>query len=499
VPSAYDPRSRQLVITHNPVQRMPFETSKLPPFDPQSVIDGTLAMIEQATGLDLHGLGVDWNALLTALFGTPAVGATVQPAAIPDIDLGLSSAARDIVDFMNQVTGTGTPSGNPTVTVTDVFQSIWGAILTATQLAQEANSGNAASSVSGTVFSDSFGRLATDMGSGRYSITRTGISHAFPDGLRASWSGGDTGTESDRTIVSTQTDYQRVTLVLDNALAGPGALNRAAGRCNTARTSKVFFEVDRSNELLKLYRLLSGTATLLASAAYVPAAGDVIDLDLGDPETLTPRAFRVSVNNAPVIDWTTDTTSAVGASNRLGEMVWIPSALGAPSLVRNFTMRDTVAPDYVGSGARMCRTSTGGVNITNGVSPLPSNFFGSTVEATEDITPNLVDGTFQVRDADWYRLKASIKTDATNWTTAVAFLLYRNTSPWLYGGTDHIRGISALSTAVVPRWVGDEWEVYLQASDTVGLGYDSNGTALGSLTGESTGLQTYFTIARGRR
>ena len=111
----------------------------------------------------------------------------------------------------------------------------------------------------------------------------------------------------------------------------------------------------------------------------------------------------------------------------------------------------------------------------------------------------MIDGTFQVRDADWYRFKASIKTDATNWTTAVAFLLYRNTSPWLYGGTDHIRGISALSTAVVPRWVGDEWEVYLQANDVVGLGYDSNGTALGSLTGESTGLQTYFTISRGRR
>jgi hypothetical protein len=472
----------------------------------QQAIRDALTGIVNATPTDLDNWLLElltessdpWNALLTALFGGTTVGSTVQPAAVPDIDLSLSSASRDIVDCMNQVTGTGAGTGNPTTTVTDVFVSVWGAILTATQLAQEANSSNAASSVSGTVFSDSFGRIATGLGSGRYAITLTGISHAFPDGLRAAWSAGDTGTESDRTIVATQTDFQRVTLVLDNALAGPGAKNRCAGRCNTAKTSKVFVEVDRSNGLLGLYRLLSGTSTQLASAAYTPASGDVIDLDLGNPETLAVREFRVSVNGAPLIDWTTDTTSAYGPSNRFGEMVWIPSALGAPGLLRNFTLRDTAAPTYVGSGARICRTATGGVDVQNGVNPLPSNFFGSQVEATNDITIDLVAGTFKVRDADWYRLKAAIKTDANNWTAAVCLLLYRNTSPWLYGGTDHIRGISALSTAIVPRWIADEWECYLEADTVIGLGYNSNGFASGPLVGESTGFQTYFTITRGR-
>jgi len=82
VPSAHDPRSRQLTITHNPVQRIPFERSKLPPFDPQSVIDGTIEMIKQATGIDLSVFLGDFTALVAqvqqiieniwgALFGDP--------------------------------------------------------------------------------------------------------------------------------------------------------------------------------------------------------------------------------------------------------------------------------------------------------------------------------------------------------------------------------------------------------------------------------------------
>lgn len=57
MPSAYDPRARQLPITHNPVQRIPLETGKLPPFDPSvifaSVLDQLVEVIKDATGIDL--------------------------------------------------------------------------------------------------------------------------------------------------------------------------------------------------------------------------------------------------------------------------------------------------------------------------------------------------------------------------------------------------------------------------------------------------------------
>lgn len=165
--------------------------------------------------------------------------------------------------------------------------------------------------------------------------------------------------------------------------------------------------------------------------------------------------------------------------------------------VSHFVANDNSPAAVVGSGGRMERISTGAVNISSGSHALPASFFDNPGALTEDINRNVSAGTYEVTEADWYKITVHLAT-GTGWPNHFRLRLFLNGLADDYMSPDTTFGTNVLGGAEIPEGVHGSWSGYLNALDEVEVGYDAESSALSALRGTASGKQSYFTISRGR-
>ncbi|MFM8798747.1 MAG: hypothetical protein ACKODT_07305 [Fluviibacter sp.] len=154
---------------------------------------------------------------------------------------------------------------------------------------------------------------------------------------------------------------------------------------------------------------------------------------------------------------------------------------------------DTPPTTVNGSTARMVRTSTTQITSAgnNVVTALDSSFFDSIPYESFDIDAVTSGGYFKVTTGKTYSISARVSV-STSYSATTSLILQKSTNgtTWTtaqYGPDWYPANGQALSAS---------WLQYLNAGEYVRLAYVRSGVnVLNAYTGESTGAQTYFTIA----
>lgn len=310
----------------------------------------------------------------------------------------------------------------------------------------------------------------------------------------------------------TNTDYQLIGITLTSLMGsgfGSQASNWVKGRVNLAQSRYVWaeFRKDDFNNIYFQLGAVTASGTIIWKGWTACPYATTAWLQCGT--TGGARVYKVWVGNQVI--WTHNevgTLSDVGASNRYtghgGQMYATAGGAVGPGDVSQFAFYDNMPPATVGSGAIITRTATGSTQANAGATQYISNgdtFFNNLERKTDDIlTVDQLWGGFQVRDAGWYKLKACVKIAGAAYPDRITLRLLgaSATTPdqAKYGGREHARMLSGGAVSTPPRWIADDWEVYLDANEYVYLGYDCAVlNVAGVFTGEATGLQTYFSIA----
>jgi hypothetical protein len=164
----------------------------------------------------------------------------------------------------------------------------------------------------------------------------------------------------------------------------------------------------------------------------------------------------------------------------------IPNAGGK---VAACAVADNQLPATIGVSAAYYRTGTGTVNFTGSdtVTALPSNFFSHVGRACRAIETDTATGDFTISKEGAYIINGRVKL-STALTSSCNLVLEVNGAVVDWGpGVENPTGYEGLSYSGLQ---------YLEAGDVVRLATIKSGTTGSFLTGEATGTQTYFNIAR---
>lgn len=171
---------------------------------------------------------------------------------------------------------------------------------------------------------------------------------------------------------------------------------------------------------------------------------------------------------------------------------------------------DYIVPTYVGTTARLYRTSTSTVSLgSSGSNNVMGSVFGVTEYATADLDINLTTSTITLKPSapeDMYlvtvRSIINMGSNLSAQTQMITPLLYKNGSIKEYGQPSlrvvpvQNNGISGQLDAAGVNAMCHSFQVYLKPGDYVQPGWANSNVSSGTLTGEATGTQTYFAITR---
>lgn len=164
------------------------------------------------------------------------------------------------------------------------------------------------------------------------------------------------------------------------------------------------------------------------------------------------------------------------------------------------SVSDYVQPTYPGSSARMTRTATATVAASSSAAGtlLPANFFGAQdASNSADYTVDPTNGKFTVKNAGRYMCIIRYKT-GTNLGGATArlcpVLFYQGSvNQW---GSDVADWANVTPSTVTPRGVQGTFILPMAANETVQAGYSASAAISAAFSGEITGFQCYFSIAK---
>lgn len=298
-------------------------------------------------------------------------------------------------------------------------------------------------------------------------------------------------------LLETVTDYQKVGIAYSGSPEYDNnnpAKNYIHARKNAAGTTYVY--ADLRKRFLELGCIVAGAKTVFASREISFKANGIYWLEAGTIGGL--RIFRVLEGNTPILTHTeVGTTSQVGPGYRyagggvyayswnfFGEHTYRPADMLA------FAMGDNQPPTVLGSGATMIRTSSSNVDGSSGRNQFPGTYFNNKEVGTADIGVDLTTGRFTVSLAGWYAIefRTRINTGASP-PNNTELVLFKNGSAFKHMGD------SLTNDSVDARGIGGSALVYLDVNDYVHFGYELSASSSNYFTGESTGAETYATIA----
>ena len=212
------------------------------------------------------------------------------------------------------------------------------------------------------------------------------------------------------------------------------------------------------------------------------------------------RVFQFLVGNEVVATFVdTASSSLMGDLYRwTGFGIWNdagPDAINRVPNMSHFVANDNKPAPVLGSGARMSRLTTSNIGVNAGDNLFPSGFFGFTNIRSEDIASDPANAKFTVQKAGFYVVHAQCLI-GPSWVSHWLFQLYINGLPDITFGTDLGFISNALGGTIKPDTVGASTVVYLEANQSIQLGYTTPLGTVNALTGESTGNYTYWSITR---
>lgn len=297
------------------------------------------------------------------------------------------------------------------------------------------------------------------------------------------------------TAEQTVTNYQKVGMACSSAPAwfnsGAKGWNYLIGRADADCDEYVYAKLEKS--YAEIGCVAGGVTTVLATmGSFTFKSGVTYWLACGTTAGAGEFTYQLIEGSVPLLTVSDMVFSVVDDSHRFAGMgaraneSGLGSNVPAPVLAWGFG--DNQPATTLGSGATMVRTSASGVNIALAHNTFPSSFFNSPEFNTADIALNFSAGTMTVAMTGWYYVQARILMGAA-WSGRLQFWLYRNGTQWKPMGAQIDNGSPSLDA------VGAGIPVYLSSGDAISLGYYATALNASVFTGESTGTETYFTIA----
>ncbi|OHU71397.1 hypothetical protein BKG86_17240 [Mycobacteroides chelonae] len=372
-------------------------------------------------------LGATWVDIQNRLSGLGANG-TVNVAKLPNIDVSKLPDLQSAIDQIAKVVKGGNPIGQAVTSIGDNIGAIFGSA----QNAQQQASNNAAEIAaikaaqtgagnSGKSGADQFAYTAAALNSTSWDVGLSGSGGVRTDGNNAYWNdvGGAAAIEIDRyKAVTVNTDSFITAVVLASTPEAPvlgsaECYNWILGRMSADRQNYVGMRLGYDS--LSLWKVIGGAAAVQigATQSYTLSAGERPALICG-VDAANPRRFRMLVGDTPIgpdIEDTSGILSLYGPNYRQGGMRWDAAprfgGQSTPGKIAAFTIADWTQPTYVGSTARMQRSTTVNVAASTTGAILPANTFNTSVYATPDITASTADGSFTVSVKGNYLVKIS--------------------------------------------------------------------------------------------
>ncbi|MCT7364046.1 hypothetical protein A7G45_31675 [Mycolicibacterium llatzerense] len=283
---------------------------------------------------------------------------------------------------------------------------------------------------------------------------------------------------------------------------------------NTGFTTGLYLSIKTTGLILGYY---SGA---LGSRTYTPLSGGTISKTLTSATRIevrnaaTANNYDVFINSSTAAIATVSDPGAHAVSGNRSTQVTMTSRTVPPFLFQGaytaysfwlsaVLVSDYIIPTYVGSTARLYRTSTSTVSLgSSGSNTVMGSVFGVIDYATADLTVDLTTSKITVSVEDTYLVKIRAKINmGTNSSTAnqlITPLLYKNGSIREYG-QPALRWITVANAATDQggmNAMSSEFIVYLKPGDYIQPGWNNLNVSGGTLTGEATGTQTYLEITR---
>ena len=324
-------------------------------------------------------------------------------------------------------------------------------------------------------------------------------------------------------VAHTVTDYQMVGAAFASAPWWSGSTSNSGhnflfARADASGSSCVF--ADMTAYTAQIGCIVSGTKTVFATASgFAFKANTIYWLRAGTIGGA--RVFQLLEGSRPVLTYTEPgTTSILGSEQATPEdyrwggagVTGAASGLGTaePGVMTAFALSDNQPATVIGSGACMYRADTGGVDVSSGANQLPTDFFDTLNECTDDITPDVSAGIFTVSQDGWYNIdfQASLADFWGGFAPLSPFPLFLELYKTPSGGSPAVEcqigdvamgyALSGFTTAS-PRAISGSCRVYLQSGDSVGLGYNADTSKTDVFIGDAAGIGTRFTITLANR
>jgi hypothetical protein len=309
------------------------------------------------------------------------------------------------------------------------------------------------------------------------------------------------------------TDNQRLEVALGDQGSYDSAYTTLYMHCDTSHTVGAYCRIANDQIVIGSYTRSGGTYT------YTPFSGGTYN---GNVQQGQRAGFRnngttwsilvggnsvLNVTNSSVTFSGTRRSAAISMDRQHSSGFFGWGAADYDSFrIASISMADYVIPTYIGSGARITRTSTTQIAASSsGSQLLPTSFFGNTDKNTADITVDLTNGKLTVDNEGWYHVRLRLQyasfliANGDGAQGRASALLYKNGSiaEWGGGTFGFLSNASGFSGGVGGMAVSSAFLIYLAAGDYIQAGFNNN-TALNSgskFLGEATGVQTYFEIA----
>ncbi|QDF19837.1 minor tail protein [Mycobacterium phage Fulbright] len=375
----------------------------------------------------------------------------------------------------------------------------------------------------GVTGSDDFEREnATDIGPGwdqTYSAsTATGGKYVIADGHQAALVPVGSATQIGRFIRSldqvdarTETDFQKVTVVLGTQVAQSNATDRIYGRVSDDGTQYVFAEIGQGNSFptrIRMgYNIGAGeviTYTAEFSAARSP--GQIWALLCGSGANA--RVFGLSLGGSIMAGWSdTGNVTGLGAGFRRwgwgGASATFFGALKLPSAITRVTIADNTPVPVLGTTFRAYRASTTAVSFTlDNASARLENVFDTLEYISSDLVWNPATGTLTVSKTGTYLVSGRLAANADITTSTILSMdVFVNGVRKIRTGDKLVAASGLGSGSGNDREVAGVAGVYLQAGDQVAMWLYINQRSSGSsvtfpVVGDAGGINTWFAVTK---
>jgi len=260
---------------------------------------------------------------------------------------------------------------------------------------------------------------------------------------------------------------------------------------NSTGTAYVYAKM-RSDQVEIGYNAGGGDVTL-GTAPHTFLAGSTYWLVAGTSAAAT-KTFQLLANGNPVLT-VTGSSSLMGAAYRYVGFGGISGVNGGsilykPAPVASFAFYDNTPPTYRGSGFRASKKNTTTMSLSNTTATFPNSWYTADY-ITDDYSYSTTGNTLTVGVSGWYQV--TIQQRSTRGTIAFgqggrqSAVLYKN-------GAVTARAAAVLNNNVTGLAdFGGTFTVYCEAGNTLQPGYFCDWEPANSMSGDASGLDTYWT------